>query len=259
MCRRAGARVGDDKARDGQAANRAFYAAVGVGLEGDGDVLGIWVPPAAEGARHWPSVLAELKNRGVRDVFFPVRDGLKGLPDAVGVVWPEAVVQMCIIHLMRNTFRHASKADWGAIGYDPTPIHTAVGERSAEAARDETLGRRADKHPAIRGPVDRRVGEVHAVPRPRRGDPQGHPLDQRDREPQRASPPLGQGAGPLPRRAGRAQTPLPDRAFTGPDRQGAGKKGGTMETRVERVRHHLRRPLAGRQEQLTMKNCQSHT
>ncbi len=108
-------------------------------------MLGIWGPPAAEGARHWPSVLAELKNRGVRDVFFPVRDGLKGLPDAVGVVWPEAVVQMCIIHLMRNTFRHASKADWGAIGYDPTPIHTAVGERSAEAARDETLGRRADK------------------------------------------------------------------------------------------------------------------
>lgn len=65
-------------------------------------MLGIWGPPAAEGARHWPSVLAELKNRGVRDVFFPVRDGLKGLPDAVGVVWPEAVVQMCIIHLMRN-------------------------------------------------------------------------------------------------------------------------------------------------------------
>ena len=81
-------------------------------------MLGIWGPPAAEGARHWPSVLAELKNRGVRDVFFPVRDGLKGLPDAVGVVWPEAVVQMCIIHLMRNTFRHAPKADWGAIGYD---------------------------------------------------------------------------------------------------------------------------------------------
>lgn len=73
-------------------------------------MLGIWGPPAAEGARHWPSVLAELKNRGVRDVFFPVRDGLKGLPDAVGVVWPEAVVQMCIIHLMRNTFRHASRA-----------------------------------------------------------------------------------------------------------------------------------------------------
>ena len=73
MRRRAGARVGDDKARDGQVANRAFYAAVGVGLEGDGDVLGIWGPPAAEGARHWPSVLAELKNRGVRDVLPRVR------------------------------------------------------------------------------------------------------------------------------------------------------------------------------------------
>lgn len=139
------------KVRDGQVANRAFYAAVGVDLEGDRDVLGIWGSPAAEGARHWLSVLTELKNRGVRDVFFLVCDGLKGLPDAVGVVWPKAVVQTCIIHLMRNTFRYASKADWGAIGRDPTPIYTAVGERAAEAARDEMLGRWADKYPAIRG------------------------------------------------------------------------------------------------------------
>ena len=139
------------KVRDGQVANRAFYAAVGVDLEGDRDVLGIWGSPAAEGARHWLSVLTELKNRGVRDVFFLVCDGLKGLPDAVGVVWPKAVVQTCIIHLMRNTFRYASKADWGAIGRDLTPIYTAVGERAAEAARDEMLGRWADKYPAIRG------------------------------------------------------------------------------------------------------------
>lgn len=240
MCRRAGARVGDDKARDGQVANRAFYAAVGVGLEGDGDVLGIWGSPAAEGARHWSSVLAELKNRGVRDVFFPVCDGLKGLPDAVGVVWPEAVVQMCIIHLMRNTFRHASRADRGAIGRDPTPIHTAVGERAAEAARDETLGRRAGKHPAIRGLwigawerfmpfLDHDVGIRRVI----RSTNAIESLNARLRRPVRAR-------GHFPRRAGRAQTPLPDRAFTGPDRQGAGKKGGTMETRVERVLHYLR-------------------
>lgn len=150
MRRRAGARVGDDKARDGQAANRAFYAAVGVGPEGDGDVLGIWGPPAAEGARHWPSVLAELKNRGVRDVFFPVRDGLKGLPDAVGVVWPEAVVQMCIIHLMRNTFRHASRADRGAIGRDPTPIHTTPPSASGPPRRRAT--RRSAGGPASTPP-----------------------------------------------------------------------------------------------------------
>ena len=72
------------KVRDGQVANRAFYVAVGVDLEGGRDVLGIWASPAAEGARYWLSVLTELKNRGVDDVFFLICDGLKGLPDAVG-------------------------------------------------------------------------------------------------------------------------------------------------------------------------------
>lgn len=67
------------KVRDGQVANRAFYVAVGVDLEGDRDVLGIWASPAAEGARYWLSVLTELKNRGVDDVFFLICDGLKGL------------------------------------------------------------------------------------------------------------------------------------------------------------------------------------
>lgn len=72
-------------------------------------------------------------------------------------------------------------------------------------------------------------------------------------------PPLRPGTRPLPQRAGRVEVPVPDRQVAGPDRQGAGKMGRTMETRTERVRHHLRRPLAGRQEQLTMKNCQLHT
>ena len=83
------------KVRDGQVANRAFYVAVGVDLEGGRDVLGIWASPAAEGARYWLSVLTELKNRGVDDVFFLICDGLKGLPDAVGAVWPLAIVQTC--------------------------------------------------------------------------------------------------------------------------------------------------------------------
>ena len=73
------------KVRDGQVANRAFYVAVGVDLEGGRDVLGIWASPAAEGARYWLSVLTELKNRGVDDVFFLICDGLKGLPDAVEI------------------------------------------------------------------------------------------------------------------------------------------------------------------------------
>ncbi|MBW3093750.1 IS256 family transposase [Bifidobacterium sp. 82T10] len=139
------------KVRDGQVANRAFYAAIGVDLEGNRDVLGIWGSPAAEGAKYWLAVLTELKNRGVEDVFFLVCDGLKGLPDAVGVVWPLAVVQTCVIHLLRNTFRYASKKDWDALKRDLKPVYTAVNEAAAERARDEMLAKWDGKYPAIRG------------------------------------------------------------------------------------------------------------
>lgn len=90
------------KVRDGQVADRAFYAAVGVDLEGSRDVLGIWGSPASEGAKYWLSVLTDPRNRGVMAVFLPVCDGLKGLPDAVETVWPLAAVQTCVIHLMRG-------------------------------------------------------------------------------------------------------------------------------------------------------------
>lgn len=139
------------KVRDGQVANRAFYAAIGVDLEGNRDVLGIWASPAAEGAKYWLAVLTELKNRGIEDVFFLVCDGLKGLPDAVGVVWPEATVQTCVVHLLRNTFRYASKQDWDAIKRDLRPVCEAVNERAAETARDEMLAKWAGKYPAIKG------------------------------------------------------------------------------------------------------------
>lgn len=74
-------------------------------------------------------MLTELKNRGVDDVFFLICDGLKGLPDAVGAVWPLAIVQTCVVHLLRNTFRHASKKDWDAIKRDVKPIYTAAAAR----------------------------------------------------------------------------------------------------------------------------------
>lgn len=128
----------------GQVASRAFYVAVGVDLEGDRDVLGIWASPAAEGARYWLSVLAELKNRGVDDVFFLICDGLKGLPDAVGAVWPLAIVRTCVVYLLRNTFRYASKKGWDAIKRDVKPIYTAA------AARDAMLDKWEARYPAIR-------------------------------------------------------------------------------------------------------------
>ena len=103
------------KVRDGQVANRPIYAAIGVTLDGERDILGLWAGTGGEGAKFWMSVLTDLRNRGVRDVFFVVCDGLKGLPDVVGNVWPQTIVQTCIIHLIRNTFRLASRRDWDAL------------------------------------------------------------------------------------------------------------------------------------------------
>ena len=81
------------KVRDGQVANRPFYAAIGVTLDGERDILGLWAGTGGEGAKFWMSVLTDLRNRGVKDVFFVVCDGLKGLPEVVGNVWPAAIVQ----------------------------------------------------------------------------------------------------------------------------------------------------------------------
>src|SRR5271163_533300 len=125
------------KVRDGQVANRPVYAAIGVTLAGDKDVLGLWAGTGGEGAKFWMSVLTDLRNRGVRDVFFVVCDGLKGLPDVVASVWPQTIVQTCIVHLIRNTFRLTSKQNWDAMKRDVKAIYTAVNAAAARAALDE--------------------------------------------------------------------------------------------------------------------------
>ena len=125
------------KIRDGQVTNRPVYAAIGVTLDGEKDILGLWAGTGGEGAKFWMSVLTDIRNRGVRDVFFLVCDGLKGLPEVVGNVWPLTTVQTCIIHLIRNTFRLASKRDWDALKRDVKPIYTAVNADAARAALDQ--------------------------------------------------------------------------------------------------------------------------
>jgi len=137
------------KVRDGQVANRPVYAAIGVTIEGCKDVLGLWAGTGGEGARFWMSVLTDLKNRGVRDVFFLVCDGLKGLPEVVGNVWPLAIVQTCIIHLIRNTFRLTSRRDADAIKRDIRPIYTAPNADAASAALDELEEKWGDKYAAM--------------------------------------------------------------------------------------------------------------
>ena len=138
------------KVRDGQVANRPFYAAIGVDLAGHKDVLGLWAGTGGgESAKFWLQVLSELKNRGVEDVFFVVCDGLKGLPDSVGAVFPRAVVQTCIIHLIRNTFRYASKRYWGQIAFDLKPIYRAPSREAAWAAFEEFEEKWGKPYPAI--------------------------------------------------------------------------------------------------------------
>ena len=105
------------KVREGQVANRPIYLALGVTVDGERDVLGLWAGEHGdgEGAKYWMRVCSEIKNRGTRDVLMVVCDGLKGLPDAVNAVWEKAIVQTCIVHLLRNSFKYASKKDWGQI------------------------------------------------------------------------------------------------------------------------------------------------
>ena len=137
------------KVRDGQVANRPVYAAIGVTLAGDKDVLGLWAGTGGEGAKFWMSVLTDLRNRGIRDVFFVVCDGLKGLPDVVANVWPRAIVQTCIVHLIRNTFRLTSKRDWDAMKRDVKLIYTAVNADAARAALDELAERWGKQYGAV--------------------------------------------------------------------------------------------------------------
>jgi transposase-like protein len=137
------------KVRDGQVANRPFYAAIGVTLDGERDILGLWAGTGGEGAKFWMAVLTDLKNRGVRDVFFVVCDGLKGLPEVVSNVWSQAIVQTCIIHLIRNTFRLASKRDWDALKRAVKPIYTAVNATAARAAFDELTDQWGPRYPAV--------------------------------------------------------------------------------------------------------------
>jgi putative transposase len=119
------------KIRDGQVTNRPAYVVIGVSVHGERDILGLWAGDGGEGAKFWLSVLTELKNRGVANVCIAVCDGLKGLPDAITTTWPQAMVQACIIHLIRNTFRYACRRDWDALSKALRPVYTAPTEAAA--------------------------------------------------------------------------------------------------------------------------------
>ena len=137
------------KIRDGQVANRPIYTVVGVTVEGERDILGLWVGQGGEGAKYWATVLTELKNRGVEDVCIVVCDGLKHLPEVIGTIWPQAIVQTCILHLIRQTFRLSGRQHWDHIARAIKPIYTAPTEHAARLALEELAESWGRKYPAI--------------------------------------------------------------------------------------------------------------
>ncbi|WP_420094362.1 IS256 family transposase [Mycobacteroides abscessus] len=137
------------KVRDGQVTNRPIYVAIGVSCAGERDILGLWAGDGGEGAKFWLAVLTEIKNRGTNDVCIVVCDGLKGLPDAINTVWSRAVVQTCVIHLLRNTFRYASRRYWDQIAKDIRPVYTAATEAAAKERFTEFAEKWGGQYPAI--------------------------------------------------------------------------------------------------------------
>jgi transposase-like protein len=137
------------KIRDGKVANRPIYVALAVTVEGTRDILGLWAGDGGEGAKFWFQILTELRNRGVADVCMLVCDGLKGLPEAIGEVWPQAVTQTCIVHLLRASFRYAARQDWDAIARALKPVYTAPTESAALERFLEFSEAWGGKYPAI--------------------------------------------------------------------------------------------------------------
>ena len=137
------------KVRDGQVRNTAFYVVMGVTTSGERDILGIWAGDGAEGARFWLSVFSELKNRGIDDVFIAVCDGLKGLPEAITTTWGRTLVQQCVVHLVRNSFRYAGRQHRDAIAKALRPIYTAPCEAAAKERFVEFAADWGARYPAI--------------------------------------------------------------------------------------------------------------
>jgi putative transposase len=137
------------KVRDGQVVNRPIYVVIGVTVNGERDILGLWAGDGSEGAKFWLAVLTEIKNRGVEDVCIVVCDGLKGLPESITTTWTYAQVQACILHLIRNTFRYASRRDWDELARDLKPIYTAINAEMAAVRFDEFADKWGARYPAI--------------------------------------------------------------------------------------------------------------
>jgi putative transposase len=128
----------------GTVQRRACYLALGITVDGDRDVLGMWFQDT-EGAKFWMQVLNELKQRGVRDILICCVDGLKGFPEAIEAIFPKTTVQTCIVHLLRNSLKYVPRREREQVARDLKPIYTAIDVDAAQEALeafDEKWGQR---------------------------------------------------------------------------------------------------------------------
>jgi putative transposase len=128
--------------------NRAVYLALGINLQGEKELLGLWIAQN-EGSRFWLSIFNELKSRGVKDCFIACVDGLKGLPEAIEAVFPDAQVQLCIVHKLRNSFKFVAWKDRKEVAKDLKAVYGASTLTEAEDALDRFSEKWDPKYPAI--------------------------------------------------------------------------------------------------------------
>jgi putative transposase len=137
------------KVRDsGHVRNKAVYLAIGVTMEGLKEVLGLWIAQT-EGAKFWLQVVTELKNRGVRDIFIACVDGLKGFPEAIESIFPQTVVQLCIVHLVRHSLNYVNWKQRKEVARDLKTIYTSATDTEAEQRLTEFSGKWDAKYPMI--------------------------------------------------------------------------------------------------------------
>jgi len=128
--------------------NKAIYLALGVNLEGHKELLGLWISEN-EGAKFWLNVLTELQNRGVKDILIACVDGLKGFPDAISTAFPQTQIQLCIVHMVRNSMKYVSWKDYKAVSADLKKIYQSATEDDALLGLDALAARWDDKYPQV--------------------------------------------------------------------------------------------------------------
>lgn len=134
--------------QDKRIINKAIYLALGVDLEGQKELLGMWISQN-EGAKFWLSVLTELKNRGLNDIFIACVDGLTGFPEAIETVYPNTKVQLCIVHMVRNALKYVSWKDRKELASDLRKIYTSATVDEAELALEAFAEKWDQQYPTI--------------------------------------------------------------------------------------------------------------